>query len=43
VTSVIFWLKRPPVPLIRKMRSAKVKEPTITVIPTFNSDHLSCF
>jgi hypothetical protein len=28
---------------MRKTRMVRVMEPTITVIPTFNSDHLSCF
>jgi hypothetical protein len=43
VMRVILVVKRPPVPLIRKTSRAKVTEPTITVIPTFSSDHLSCF
>src|SRR5262245_36922324 len=33
----------PLVPLIKKTRTARVTEATMTVIPTLSSDHLSCF
>src|SRR5262249_5603640 len=43
VTRVIFLVRMPLVPLIRKTRIARVTEATMTVIPTLSSDHLSCF
>jgi len=40
---VIFRVKRPVVPVMTKIRAASVTQAKITVSPTRNCDHFTCF
>src|SRR5208282_4746966 len=40
---LILWVSHPPVPLITKIRTAKVMLANTTVSPTRSCDHFSCF